>query len=101
MNEVIENKWLEQMTERLNIRNIADFALFGSETIIPPESFLTCEKNAEAKLKQCLISVNCIEKEIFQAIDEYRTLIKESYFELGVVVGICMAAELLLKEDGI
>lgn len=101
MSKKLQNIWYKEMSERLNIRNIASIALYGSESLIPPENFLSREKKTEKELKQSLKSMKCKDKKVLKAIEEYRTIVKKSYFEIGVIIGACLAAEILLKEDGV
>lgn len=93
--------WFDGIGERIHIRNIADMFMYRGGSLMPSENFITCEENAEKKLQQDLENIKCTDKQVLEAFESYGDILKQSYFELGVVIGICMAAEILLKENGI
>lgn len=98
MSNNLQIKWHNEISERINMHNITNFTIHGITSLSSPTSYLSCEKIAEKELKQ---SIGCKDKKVFKAVNKYRTILKEGYFEIGVIIGICMATEILLKEDDV
>lgn len=74
---------------------------YGDKIVTDDRSLLKREKAAREKMVFAASRMNCNTKETVKIFEQFGKAMQSLYFEIGVNLGICLQAELLLeqKED--
>lgn len=91
-------KYFKDVSEALSVQQLISLIQYGDKTIIDDRSLLKREKMAREKMVYAVSRLDCNTKETVEKFEQYGKAIQSLYFEIGVQIGICLQAELLLEQ---
>ncbi|MCI8370796.1 MAG: hypothetical protein HFI75_00075 [Lachnospiraceae bacterium] len=91
-------KYFKDISEAVNVQQIISMIQYGDKILIDDRSLLKREKMASEKMLYAVSRLDCNTKETVEIFEQYGKAIQSLYFEIGVEMGICLQAELLLEQ---
>lgn len=91
-------KYFKDISEAINVQQLISMIQYGDKEIKDNRSLLKREKTAREKMVYTVSRLDCYTKETVSIFEQYGKVMQSLYFEIGVQLGICLQAELLLEQ---
>lgn len=90
-------RYFENISETLNIQQLAAMIQFGGSAVIDENSFAKREMKAHEIVVNSLKEHNCNLQNALEKFEHYKKALKSVYLEVGIQTGICLQTELLAE----
>lgn len=92
-------KYFENINESLDIQQLSNMIQFKAAAIHDKRSLFEREKDAKKRMINSIKMRACDTEKVIEDFEQYGKVMQNIYFEIGVQIGICLQAELLLKHS--
>lgn len=93
-----QTKYFKHINKAIDIQQLVSLIQFGAGTVDDKRKLVEREEAAKLKMVNLSKKYNCSSEKVIGEIEQYGKIMQSIYFEIGVQIGICLQAELLVKQ---
>lgn len=94
-----QTKYFADISRYLNVHQLTSLIQYGADADDDNRKLSEREKVAKERMINSVKMRKCDTERVIRGFEEYGKTMQSIYFEIGVQIGICLQAELLLKQD--
>lgn len=94
-----ETRYFTDISRYLNVHQLASLLQYGADADDENRDLSEREEAAKERMINSVKMRKCDTEKVISGFEEYGKTMQSTYFEIGVQIGICLQAELILKQD--